>query len=269
MSFTESAAIAGNALGQNRGNRMNLKTDERVIRYIRKKIKDSQNIVAVIGIEMLVEGGGSDLDSNDENYRIEKTYGYSTEDILSSSFYNAKAAKFYRFYKKEILGMNVDKTPAYDALLKLQAQGKLSAVISQNFHGIPKGISFQNVIELNGNFDSNKCPRCNKKFNMKYMIHTEGIPMCDRCKTAVRPDIRLLGERVNTILLTETELALEAADILLILGKNMYNDRLEHNLSLDHEQLRVLFSKDDVLSDRKVDFVIKDDISAVLPLIIE
>ena len=123
------------------------------------------------------------------------------------------------FIKKKYLGMNVDKTPAYDALLKLQAQGKLSAVISQNFHGIPKGVSFQNLIELNGNFDSNKCPRCNKKFNMKYMIHAEGIPMCDRCKTAVRPDIRLLGERVNTILLTETELALEAADILLILGK--------------------------------------------------
>ena len=40
---------------------MNLKTNERVIRYIQKKIKDSQNIVAVIGIERRSEEHTSEL----------------------------------------------------------------------------------------------------------------------------------------------------------------------------------------------------------------
>ena len=43
---------------------MKMQTDEKVINYIKRKVKDSCNIVAVLGIEMLVEGGGYDLDSN-------------------------------------------------------------------------------------------------------------------------------------------------------------------------------------------------------------
>lgn len=246
-----------------------LETDEKVINYIRRKIRASRNVVAILGVEMLVEGGGCDLDSNDENYRVEEEYGFSPEDMLSSSFFNAKVEKFYRFYKKEILGMKMHSTPAYDALLRLQGQGKLSAVISQNFQGLPQGVTFKTVIELNGNLHRNKCPRCNKRFDMRYMIEAGGIPLCDRCKTAVRPDIRLIGERVNTKLLTEAETVCEAADILLFLGRNMYNDWYGNKLSGKREQLRILFSKKEFINERSVNFVIKDDIRTILPLIIE
>lgn len=248
---------------------MKIQTDEKVINYIKRKIKDSRNIVAVLGIEMLVEGGGYDLDSNVENYRVEEEYGFCPEDMLSSSFYNAKVEKFYRFYKKEILGMEVHSTPAYDALLKLQSQGKLLAVISQNFHGLPQNINLNHVIDLNGNLNINKCPRCDKDFDIQYIKSSDGIPLCDCCKVAVRPGIRLLGERVDTGLMTEAATACEAADVLLILGKNMYNDRLEYSASPEHKQLKILFSKDDFIRNKKVDFVIRDDICEFLPLIID
>ena len=89
---------------------MEITTDAKIISYIKRKIKDSHNIVAVLGIEMLVEGGGCDLDSNVENYRVEEEYGFCPEDMLSTSFFNAKVEKFYRFYKKEILGMHQHST---------------------------------------------------------------------------------------------------------------------------------------------------------------
>ena len=78
---------------------MQYSTEERVIQYIRKKIQAAKKIVAVLGIEMLVEGGGYDLDTNEETYRVEEEYGVSPEDILSTSFFNAKPERFYRFYK--------------------------------------------------------------------------------------------------------------------------------------------------------------------------
>jgi len=251
-----------------RGIIMGLETDEKIINYIKKKIVDARHIVAVLGIEMLVEGGGYDLDSNEETYRAEEIYGYTPEDMLSTSFFNAKVERFYRFYKNEILTMEVKPTPAYDALLELQARGKLSAVISQNFHGIPQGIHFNNVIELNGNIHSNKCSHCNKIFGLSYMKDAPGIPLCDSCKTAVRPNIRLIGERVNAKAMTAAANACEAADVLLIMGKNMYNDRLEYNTDPSRNQLKVLFSKEEQLSDRRVDFVIHDEIQLFLPAIV-
>lgn len=248
---------------------MNIQTDEKIINYIKRKIKDSRNIVAVLGIEMLVEGGGYDLDSNIENYRVEEEYGFCPEDMLSTSFYNAKVEKFYRFYKKEVLSMEVHSTSAHDMLIKLQNQGKLSAVISQNFHGLPQNVRLKHVIDLNGNLNINKCPRCNKDFNVQYITNSDGIPLCDCCKVAVRPGIRLLGERVDTELMTEAAMACDNADVLLILGKNMYNDRLEYNTAPEHEQLKVLFSKDEYIKNKNVDFIIRDDICDFLPLVID
>lgn len=248
---------------------MKLETDERVIQYIKKKIKSAKSIVAVLGIEMLTEGGGYDLSCNEEHYRIEETYGFCPEDMLSTGFFNAKNEKFYRFYREEILGMQIKATPAYDVLLRLQSAGKLSAVISQNYHGIPKGITFKNLIELNGNLHINRCPRCDKGFDVSYLLNAAGIPRCDCCKIPVRPDIRLLGERVDTKLMTDAATACEGADVLLMLGRDMFNDRLEYAVSPENEQLRVLFTKSDFLTGRRVDFVIKDDIAAILPLIID
>lgn len=243
-------------------------TDERTINYMKRRIAEAGNIVAILGIEMLVEGGGYDLDANDETYRVEEEYGFCPEEMLTTSFYNAKVEKFFKFYKKEIVGMQVHSTPAYDALLKLQAQGRLAAVVSQNYHGLPAGIVFRNVIEYNGSMHSNHCPRCGRSYDLAYVRTSAGIPLCENCKTAVRPGIRLIGERADTALMTKAALACEKADVLLILGKNMYEDRFEYSIGLDRKQLRVLFSKETVLSDQKVDFIIRDEIQTILPLIV-
>ena len=101
------------------------------------------------------------------------------------------------------------------------------------------------------------------------MRNAVGIPLCDNCKkTAVRPNIRLLGERVNAKLMTEAENACEEADVLLIMGKDMYDDRLEYSADPSRSQLKILFSQEKQLSDRKVDFVIQDEIQLFLPVVI-
>jgi NAD-dependent deacetylase len=242
-------------------------TDERVVEYIRKKIKCAKKIIAFIGVEMLVESGGYNLDSNEEHYRVEEAYGFSPEDILTNSFFNSKPDKFYNFYKKEILGMNTHTNAGYKALMKLESEGKLAAVISQNYHGLPEGVKFKKFIELNGSMYRNRCPRCGMNYDLNYIIHSKGIPICDECKTAIRPDIRLLGERANAKLMTDVVVACEGADIIMFLGTNIFNEHLDFQINPDVDQLKILFTKDDLINNKLVDFVIREDISTFLPLV--
>lgn len=248
---------------------MKLETDEKIINHIRRKISEAENVVAVLGIEMMVEGGGYDLDSNENTYRVEETYGYAPEDMLSTSFFNAKAAKFYRFYRDEILAMEVSKTPAYDALMRLQEKGKLHAVINQNYHGIPEGVHLNNVIELNGSIHSNWCRRCNRYYDLAYMRNASDIPRCEGCGMALRPQIRLIGERVNMGTWARAANACREADVLLIMGKDMYYDRMEINVDPARHTFVVLFSQEKNLPDRQVDVVIHDEIQAVMPEIVK
>jgi NAD-dependent deacetylase len=245
-----------------------MKTDEKVIEYLRKKFKCSKKVVAFLGVEMLVESGGYNLDSNDEHYRVEETYGYSPEDILTNSFFNSKPEKFYNFYKNEILGMRIHSNGAYEALMKLDSQGKLGTVIIQNYHGLPDGVNFKNVIEINGSMYRNKCPRCQMNYDVNYILKSKGIPICDDCKTAIRPDIRLLGERADARKMTEVAVACEDADIVLFLGTSIFNERLEFHVSTDVRQLKILFTCDDFNENKLVDFVIRDEISTILPLVV-
>lgn len=246
----------------------NIKTDERVIKYLRQKISEANKIVAIIGTEMLVEGGGVDLDSNEHTYRVEEEYGYSPEDMLSCGFFNAKTEKFFKFYKNEILSINVNFTPAYAALQKLQKAGKLSHVICTTLHGLPVDTNFKKVIYLNGNINYNICPRCNKNFDLKYIIKSPGIPQCDKCKTAIRPDVRLIGERVDTKLLTEATNVSSEADVLLIMGTDIYDDHLEFSVTPEKKQTKILFTQKETIKDRLVDFIIMDEIQIILPMLV-
>ncbi|MDE5824351.1 MAG: hypothetical protein K2H91_06675, partial [Lachnospiraceae bacterium] len=108
-----------------------------------------------------------------------------------------------------------------------------------------------------------------KDFDIQYIMNSKGIPQCDHCKVAIRPGIRLIGERVDTKLMTQVAIACDTADVMLILGKNMYHDRLEYSAAPEQEQLKVLFSKNEFERNSKVDFIIRDDICEFLPLIID
>jgi NAD-dependent deacetylase len=69
--------------------------------------------------------------------------------------------------------------------------------------------------------------------------------------------------------MTDVAEACEEADIMLLLGGNMFNEKLEFQVDPENNPLKILFSKDDFINNRKVDFIIRDDINTFLPLVLE
>ncbi|MEG1716467.1 MAG: NAD-dependent deacetylase, partial [Lachnospiraceae bacterium] len=57
---------------------------------LQQMLEESKYTVVLSGFGMLVESGYPGLRDGDESYEIEQKYGYSTEEIFHSSFYNTR-----------------------------------------------------------------------------------------------------------------------------------------------------------------------------------
>ena len=94
-------------------------------------------------------------------------YQYPPETIISHSFYRQNPQEFYRFYKNRMLFPEAEPNRAHLALAKLEAEGKLKAVITQNIDGLHQAAGSKEVLELHGSVHRNYCTRCGKSYSLE------------------------------------------------------------------------------------------------------
>ena len=68
-----------------------------------------------------------------------------------------KPEEFYRFYRNKMLFPNAKAEPGASALAKLEQEGKLKAVITQNIDGLHRAAGSKEVLELHGSVLRNHC----------------------------------------------------------------------------------------------------------------
>lgn len=247
-----------------------MNTDEKVIfEKIKKAIDQANNIVCVMGLDTIVECGGINLWDNDNLYRIEKTYGLSPEEMLSAGEFATRKERFYDFYKKEILGVSMHSGPTYEALKILDESGKLKNIISVNIYGMEKINGLKNVVELGGNIHHNYCPVCKKKFPVEYLLESKAVPICNDCKEAIRPNIRLLGERVQNDLYTKAAIACSEAEVILVLGTNLHSSKVQYCTGHYKGNQLILINEERHFTDKFADCVYYDRPMNVLPKLVE
>ncbi len=124
---------------------------------LKKWINESNYIVFFGGAGVSTESNIPDFRSTDGLYHQE--YDYPPETILSHSFYMRKPEEFYRFYRNKMLFPNAKPNRAHLALAKLEQEGKLKAVITQNIDGLHQAAGSKEVLELHGSVLRNHCKR--------------------------------------------------------------------------------------------------------------
>ena len=113
---------------------------------LKKWINESNYIVFFGGAGVSTESGIPDFRSTDGLYHQE--YDYPPETIISHSFYRRNPEEFYRFYKNKMLFPEAKPNAAHLALAKLEQQGKVRAVITQNIDGLHQAAGSREVLEL-------------------------------------------------------------------------------------------------------------------------
>jgi NAD-dependent deacetylase len=111
--------------------------------------------------------------------------------------------------------------PAHEALARLEAGDRLSAVITQNIDGLHQAAGSQNVIEFHGGMGRYYCMGCGREHNPTGALRltTADIPWrCSDCGGVVRPDIVFFGEAIPLDALGKSGQLALAADCIVVAG---------------------------------------------------
>ena len=157
-------------------------------------IRESDNVVFFGGAGVSTESGIPDFRSVDGLYN--QQYDYPPETIISHSFYRRNPEEFYRFYKNKMLFPEAKPNRAHMALAKLEREGKVKAVVTQNIDGLHQMAGSREVLELHGSVHRNYCTRCGQFYDLDYIVKSDGVPHCS-CGGVIKPDVVLYEEGLD------------------------------------------------------------------------
>ena len=193
------------------------------IAKLRQFIEESERIVFFGGAGVSTESGVPDFRSKDGLYNQHDVRfdGYSPEYLLSKSCLYNEPEVFFEFYRQKLNTGNIKPNAAHYALARLEAQGKLTAVVTQNIDGLHQKAGSKTVYEIHGTTARNYCSRCGKKYPGDYIFKSnEKIPRCS-CGGIVRCDVTLYGEQLPEEAVEGAINAISNADMMIIGGTSL------------------------------------------------
>lgn len=223
--------------------------------------ESSNNIVFFGGAGVSTESGIPDFRSTDGLYN--QQYDYPPETIISHSFYVKKPKEFYRFYKNKMLFPEAKPNRAHMALAKLEREGKVKAVVTQNIDGLHQAAGSREVLELHGSVHRNYCTRCGRFYSLDDILKADGVPVCD-CGGVIKPDVVLYEEGLDQDVIQRSVEYISRADVLIIGGTSLTVYPAAGLIDYYRGSKLVLINKSVTSRDGQADLVICDSIGKVL-----
>jgi NAD-dependent deacetylase len=192
-------------------------TDDRVA-TLAELVRSAASVVALTGAGISVPSGIPD-------FRSPGTGMWENVDPMEVAHIDAWRAdpeRFWSFYgaRFQMLG---DKLPngAHNALVELERQGLLDAVITQNIDRLHRKAGTTELVEVHGSISSSSCLACGARYALDEVVALlPGMPACD-CGRPLKPDVVLFGEFLPEDALERANELAAGADLLLCIGSSL------------------------------------------------
>ena len=181
-------------------------------------IREAKSIVALTGAGISTSAGIPDFRGPKGLY---VTRQYDPDKVFDVEHFYRDQRDFFEFARDYCqLEDRISPSPAHFFLAKLEEQGKLKGIITQNIDCLHERAGSKQVIELHGSIWHSYCLDCRKEFSfeqMKAKIASEDVPHCE-CGGVIKPDIVFFGEDVKGM--AEAGLLAKAADLFFVIGSS-------------------------------------------------
>ena len=234
------------------------------LQMLKKWIEESENIVFFGGAGVSTESGIPDFRSVDGLYN--QKFEYPPEQIISHSFFLKDPSYFFRFYREKMLPLGFEPNITHLVLAKLEQEGKLSAVITQNIDGLHQKAGSRTVFELHGSVHRNYCTKCGTFYDAQFIKDSADVPLCT-CGGVIKPDVVLYEEQLNPNTLDSSIDAIASADMLIIAGTSLTVYPAAGLVRYYRGNKLVLINKDETPYDYKANLVIHSLLGDVFNLL--
>ena len=174
-------------------------------------------------------GAGISVPSGIPDFRTPGTGLWENVDpmeVAHIDVFRRDPERFWHFYGDRFQTLE-HKRPngAHRALARLEAAGRLSAVITQNIDRLHARAGTQELVEVHGTIDHSSCPGCGARFPIaevrsRQREDTAKVPRCD-CGQPLKPDVVLFGEYLPEGALRRAQTLAAGADLLLCIGSSL------------------------------------------------
>jgi NAD-dependent deacetylase len=180
-------------------------------------LRECQPCVVLTGAGVSTESGIPDFRSPSGLWAQYDPLEYGSIDA-----FRADPAKVWRFYAPRF-SMLADAQPneAHLALARLERQGLVRAVVTQNIDLLHSRAGSADVVEVHGSIRTSTCPGCGTSYELARVLELltdADAPSCSACGRILKPDVVFFGELLPVEAIDRAfELAREAR-LLLVVG---------------------------------------------------
>lgn len=227
-------------------------------------ISESNNIVFFGGAGVSTASGIPDFRSAEGLYSMKFKRTLSPEELVSHTYFVRFPEQFFEFYKKHLIYPKAEPNLCHKALARLEEQGKLKAVVTQNIDGLHQAAGSKKVYELHGSVHRNYCMDCGEFFDGNYVLNADGVPKCEKCQGMVKPDVVLYEEALDDKVVSGAINAIMSADTMIVGGTSLIVYPAAGLLRYFNGKHLVLINKTVTSAEKDADLVIHDDIAKVM-----
>ena len=230
------------------------------VEQLRSWIAESKAAVFFGGAGVSTESGIPDFRSVDGLYS--QKFDYPPEQIISHSFYLRKPEYFFRFYREKMLPLGFEPNVTHKVLARLEKEGHLAAVVTQNIDGLHQKAGSKNVFELHGSVLRNYCVKCHKFYPAETVRDARGVPLCD-CGGIIKPDVVLYEEALDDNTVAGAVSAIRHADLLIVGGTSLTVYPAAGLLQYYRGHRLVLINRDETPYDSYADLVFHESLGKI------
>ncbi len=239
------------------------------VRKAAKMIKEAKHLVFLTGAGMSTESGIPDFRSPGGLWEQ-----YEPEIAANIEMFLKDPRLFWKMALRLVPALfKSGPNPGHEVLAKLEDDGYLKAILTQNIDGLHQKAGNIFVFELHGNINEMSCLGCGATYPQALVLRKvkqkQLPPLCDICAAPLKPNVVLFGEDLPRGAYYESISQSQKADVFVVCGSSLEVGPANHLpvYSINHGGKMIIINMQPTYMDDKAEIVFHEPLGGILPLI--